>query len=215
MKKRLVMIVAAVFTAMICAAECAAPAACPYSTDQQQGNLSDYPHSQCGVLINLQEPCVVDILNAYFRDRGHALGFPEQLTVRPHENGRSLTYEWIDSCGVRQEMHQTARPSLLFTVISFNGKFINAQERRWGFVTTYRRFGRKPAHEKADTILHEFVHQFAHIRSLGAPCYWTSYSAQFVTKGYSRVSFEKEAEKVSLDFRDYLANHYCGNGATP
>ncbi len=162
------------------------------------------PHANWGTMVSLQDPFVTMTLNGFFRERGQHFGLPPDLTVRNHPNGHSLIYEWDSADGTKMAVQQTARPSVWFTVVSVNGVLINAQERDWGFVTTFRRFSRKSVFERAERTLHEFIHQFKQIGTMGNLCYWTSYSLQFLTRGYSRIGFEKEAHAVSMDYRRYI-----------
>lgn len=169
----------------------------------------DSAHDDWGVRIPLQDPFAICSINSFLRDKGPQFGLPEGMAVKPHPNGYSLTYQWTDADGTLIELHQTARPSMWFAIISLNGVTINAQERGWGFVTGFRGFGRKPAHVRAEITLHEFIHQFLQIRELGGFHYWSSYSLQFLTRGYSRITFEKEAHAVSEAYYRHLAE-LCG-----
>ncbi len=167
------------------------------------------PHGDWGARISLQDPFIICSINSFLQDKGPQFGLPAGMAVTPHPNGYSLTYHWTDADGTLVELHQTARPSVWFAAISLNGVTINAQERGWGFVTGFRGFGRKPVHERAEITLHEFIHQFLQIREMGGFRYWTSYTAQFLTRGYSRITFEKEAHAVSKAYYRHLSE-LCG-----
>ena len=160
------------------------------------------PHGNWGTMENIQDPKIVGYLNSFFRNEGEKYGFPSTMQVKPHDNGKSLVYEWKNEDGSKMRMFQSARPSFVFD-IQTPGMNYNAQERDWGFV--YKdSFAKSPIDKKAKTIFHEFIHQQKQIHEHGVIKYWSKYAIDFITKGYGTMPFEEEARDLDKQFENFI-----------
>lgn len=165
------------------------------------------PAADWGGKTPLQDPWVIEALNAFFAEHAAEMGLPDDISVHNHPDGASLLYTWTNTYGLPEMMQQTARQAVWFNILSLNGRLAIAQERDWGFIATPA-FARDHRENRAITILHEFWHQYSQIKYCGVTRYWFAYAGQFLANGYFNMPLEKEAYAASDRFEKFIEARY-------
>ena len=125
-------------------------------------------------------------------------------------------YRFGEQDGKPVYVYQTARPAMVFDIMSVGGKVYGAQERDWGFVVPHSAQPGKLTDEWdvgvfARTILHEFTHQALQIAKEGVVPYWGKYPVQYATIGYKEIDAEKQGYGMDVKFAQYVLARYGVN----